>query len=60
MLVCLPDYIYDQIDALLDRAIAEVPDAASERAHLRSQLIYYFCENDRLPNEIKIQKVDDA
>ena len=50
MLVALPDYIHEQIDALIDAAIAKVPEAAGERADLRAQLVRYFCDTNSLPS----------
>jgi len=47
--VALPTEIHDQIDALIDGAIAKTPEAAGERADLRAQLVRYFCDWDHLP-----------
>ena len=49
MFVALPTEIHDQIDALIDGAIAKTPEAAGERADLRAQLVRYFCDWDHLP-----------
>ena len=61
MLVALPTEIHDQIDALIDGAIAKCPEAAGARADLRAQLIRYFCDWNHLPTaqNISIAKSED-
>ena len=49
MFVALPVEIHDQIDALIDGAIAKCPEAAIARADLRAQLVRYFCDWGHLP-----------
>ena len=49
MFVALPTEIYDQIDALIDGAIAKCPEAAGARADLHAQLVRYFCDWNHLP-----------
>lgn len=49
MFVPLPTKIHDQIDALIDGAIAKMPEVAGERADLRAQLVRYFCDYAHLP-----------
>ena len=48
-LVIVPNYIADQINAALDKAIADCPDAAKDREHLYSQLVGYFDEHGHIP-----------
>lgn len=49
MIVALPTEIHDQIDALIDGAIAKCPESAGARADLRAQLVRYFCDWNHLP-----------
>ena len=49
MFVALPTEISERIDALIDGAIAKCPEAASERDHLRAELVRYFCDWNHLP-----------
>src|SRR5579859_2376491 len=49
MFVALPTEIHDQIDAMIDGAIAKCPEAAGARADLRAQLVRYFCDWNHLP-----------
>lgn len=49
MFVALPVEIHDQIDALIDGAIAKTPEAVSARVDLRAQLVRYFCDTGKLP-----------
>ena len=60
MFVALPTYIHDQIDALIDGAIAKTPESAGHRADLRAQLVRYFCDTNSLPNAdaISVRKND--
>ena len=59
MFVALPTEIHEQIDALIDCAIAKCPEAAGARADLRAQLVSYFCDWNHLPTpeNISIEKV---
>lgn len=59
MFVALPTEIHDQIDTLIDAAIAKCPDAVSERADLRAQLVRYFCDWNHLPTveNLSVEKV---
>ena len=50
MFVALPVEIHDQIDALIDGAIAKFPEATIARADLRAQLVRYFCDWNHLPS----------
>ena len=58
-LVIVPNYIADAINAKLDTAIANVPDAAKDREHLYSQLIAYFDEHGTVP-DFTLGKTEDA
>lgn len=55
MLVIVPNYIADAINAKLDAAIAACPEAAKEREVLYEQLLGYFNEHGIIP-EFHIQK----
>ena len=61
MFVALPNEIHDQIDALIDGAIARCPEAAIARADLRAQLVRYFCEWNHLPTaaNLSIEKREE-
>ena len=61
MFVALPTEIYNQIDALIDGAIAKCPESAAARADLRAQLVRYFCDWNHLPTaqNLSIGKVGD-
>ena len=50
MFYVVPNHIGNAIDAALDAEIAKVPDAAKDRAVLRSQLIDYFAEHGAIPD----------
>lgn len=60
MIVALPTEIYEQIDKLVDGAIAKCPEAMIARIDLRAQLVRYFCDWNRLPTaeNISIEKVE--
>lgn len=62
MFVIVPDYIYDEITAKLDAAIAEHPDAEKDRDVLRSQLVAFVDEHGYVPEFTLAAKVahDDA
>ncbi len=49
-IVIVPDYISDEIDAKLDAAFINHPDAEKDRALLRSQLIAYVDEFGIVPD----------
>lgn len=49
MFVVLPTEIHEQIDVLIDGAIAKCHGSAGARADLRAQLVRYFCEWNHLP-----------
>ena len=61
MFVALPTEIHDQIDALIDGAIARCPEAAIARADLRAQLVRYFCDWNHLPTvaNLSIEKREE-
>ena len=61
MFVALPTEIYEQIDKLVDGAIAKCPEAALARADLRAQLVRYFCDWNHLPTaqNISIERVEN-
>lgn len=61
MFVALPTEIHDQIDALIDGAIAKAPEASGARADLRAQLVRYFCDWGHLPTaqNLSIGRSDD-
>ena len=54
----VPDSLYDAIQAKLDQAIADRPDAEKDREHLYKQLLAYFNENGVIP-EFSIMKKDE-
>ncbi len=58
MIVIVPNYVRDAINAKLDAAIAECPGAESERDSLYEQLLGYFNEHGRLP-DFTLRKKDD-
>lgn len=51
----VPNYIGDEIDRVLDKALADVPDAIKDRPVLRSQLIDHFAKHGVIP-EFSIQR----
>jgi hypothetical protein len=50
MLVIVPDSLRNAINAKLDAAIAEHPDAEKDREVLYSQLLGYFNEHGVIPD----------
>ncbi len=48
-LVIVPNYVRDAINAKLDAAIAEEPEAAKERDQLYNTILAYFSEYGSLP-----------
>lgn len=50
MIVIVPNYVRDAINAKLDDAIAACPAAASEREAFFHELLVYFNEHGVLPN----------
>ena len=50
MLVIVPNYIADEINAKLDKQIEANPDAAKDRDALYGQLIAYFNEHGVIPD----------
>jgi hypothetical protein len=56
MMLIVPTYIIDAINAKLDAALADVPDAAKDREHLYSSLLTYFSEHGVIP-DFSIAKV---
>lgn len=55
MLVIVPNYIADAINAKLDAAFIEVPDAEKDREVLYGQLLDYFNEHGVVP-DFKLSK----
>ena len=53
----MPNALRDEIDAQLDAAIAECPEAAIEREALYEQLLAYYDEHGFVP-EFSITKKD--
>jgi hypothetical protein len=49
MFLIVPDSLRHAIDAKLDAALKEVPDAARDRDHLFRQLLLFFDEHGYLP-----------
>lgn len=49
MLIVLPNYVSDRIDAMLDAEIEKHPDAASDRDLFRQQLVNYFAQTGEIP-----------
>ena len=49
-LVVIHDHVREAINARLDAAIAEVPDAAKERERLYQEIINFYSEYGQLPN----------
>lgn len=49
MMLIVPNYVRDAINAKLDAAIAEVPDAAKDRDHLYQMLLSHFNEHGDVP-----------
>lgn len=58
-MVIVPDSLRAAIDAKLDAAYAEVPEAAVDREEHYSVLLGYFYEHGRLP-DFSLQKRDAA
>jgi hypothetical protein len=56
-LFIVPDSLRNAINAKLDAALTDVPDAAKDRDHLYHELLYFFNENGYLP-EFSIGKKD--
>ena len=50
MFVVVPDYIFDEINAKLDAAIKNHPDAEADRDTLRSQLIDFVDVHGYVPD----------
>jgi hypothetical protein len=50
MFLVVPDSLRAAIDAKLDAALKETPDAARDREHLYRQLLLFFHENGFLPD----------
>ena len=50
MFVVVPDYIFDEINAKLDAAIKNHPDAEADRDTLRSQLIDFVDIHGYVPD----------
>jgi hypothetical protein len=50
MFVIVPNYIADAINAKLDAALAECPDAAKDRDALYEQLLGYVNEHGVVPD----------
>ena len=53
--VIVPDYIYDGITALLDRALADYPAAEPDREYLRSVLVNYVDQHGKLPDSFELR-----
>lgn len=49
MFAIVPTYILDKVNAKLDAAIAEHPDAEKDRDELRSQILGYVNEHGVVP-----------
>ena len=49
-IIAVPNYIRDQINAKLDAAIAEVPEAEKDREVLYQQLLQYLDEHGVIPD----------
>ena len=60
MLVIVPNHLSDQINAKLDTAIAEVPDAEKDREMLYHQLLGYFHEHGIIPDFTLAKKDSDS
>lgn len=50
MLYIVPDYVSDEINAKIDAAIEEVPDAAPDREVFYDQLLSYFNQHGVVPD----------
>lgn len=50
MLVIVPNYIVDEINAKLDAAFAECPEAAKDREALYEQLLGYVNDHGVVPD----------
>lgn len=48
-IVAIPTYVLDEINAKLDKAIADCPDAEKERDILRRQLVGFVNEHGYVP-----------
>jgi hypothetical protein len=48
-LCVIPDYVFQEADALISALVAGVPDAERDRATLRSQLLGYYDAFGRFP-----------
>lgn len=59
MLVIVPNYIRDAINAKIDAALVDCPQAAPDRDMFYDQLLEYFHENGVIP-EFSLQKRDAA
>lgn len=49
-LVVVPESLHNAITAVLDEALAGLPDAEKDRDHLYRQLLGYFHEHGVLPS----------
>jgi hypothetical protein len=50
MVLIIPNYVADAINAKLDIALAECPEAVGDRDALYHQLLGYFDEHGVIPN----------
>ena len=57
MLVIAPNSLYDAINAKLDAAIAEFPDAERDREVLYGQLLDHFNEHGVIPDFSLVKRV---
>ena len=57
MLLLVPNHVRDAINAAIDAALVECPDAAQERDQFYETLLAYFNEHGRIP-DFSIQPKD--
>jgi hypothetical protein len=58
MMFIVPNYVRDAINAKLDAALADVPDAEKDREHLYNGLLMYFNEHGAIPDFSIVKAVD--
>ena len=50
MMLIVPNHVRDAINAKLDAALAQVPDAIKDRDHLYNLLLAYFDKHGDIPD----------
>jgi hypothetical protein len=55
-LIIVPNSVADAINAKLDLALSEFPEATTDREHIYNLLLSYFEENGEIPEFILTKK----